>query len=663
MSFGSLDDRPSDPRSPAAAALVVATGALLGAALVVALAASASPGLGLVWALLLLGLGLLVGAFAVPRTPEQRAAGRHTFTGVGVALVVLGAYLAGTTILAMLLEHGTRVQATGFVLLAQGVPLVALAGAALLGRSAAVVGSALVAVPLGLTLLSIAGLGIVPLALVGLACGVAGLVVLLLAPVGGRIAMFAGVFGAVGAAATIPGLGSPVASLQVTAFGRYGGSGLPAKGVIALLVVLGLVASAAILVTALARRQHAAAVVAAITFAVPTVLSVPFLYGPIGVGGPTRTVSLVLPLLLLAALAILVVPGSRRATSAALPPGARARLEAVPPGVWSATAALVVVFLVAQPLRMSTWDHRVLELLAIALLGGALTVGVRMPGTAGAIVCGTVLVVLAIVAPWNTVAHGRRGIIFGDALRDPGIGAAIALVLATAAVAATLSRHRHPGVLAAATYLVLAVLATVLRALVGDARGGPGPIDLGAEAPGVVVAFLPVGLVVIGAAAVSAFGSRRLVPGAQAVGAVAAAAGAFAASAASIGSGRGLGQVVSPTGFSPFAPTVLGSPGAPGDPGSTTTVLLIPVAVAGVLFAVAAARRVSSSAGAAAALLIAMTTIAACSAGDPNALAAVIVGVVGLVLGGLALYAMVVGGAAERSVSGAAPPAPGSRLG
>ncbi len=587
-------------RSAPVAALVGGVAALL--------VYNALPNTGLRFLLLLAVFVAGAAALRAAGRPFSRVADAVGFAllrGLGEAVLFLGAYLTSPLLVTLAspdrFDPGPGPSASTLVVLTYLAPTVGLLWLAAKGIRAGAVGLGLVVPSAVLTLLVLGGVGPLTVALVLLGIGIAGAAAAVASSSG------AGTVGAAAAAISVAGaIGTGVAPLDALTGPDRGGTpvgGLDG-GMQVVVVVVGLAIAALVGLVSVLRRDGATGVLAAAALVVP----------PTGLlvrtttnGGSTTGLGWVLaavPLVIavVALLAVALPPARRLADRVVgwLRPGGATTV-----GAMVAVAGLAFVGFTTQALPLLGGSQVVSAAVALVLLTGVAVVARRLPGAPGTLLAGAVLAGFALSAPWYALTRGdvaaSRDLYDGVAL-----GAVIGSVVTAGLVWLFLRAHPHPGVAAAAAYLVLSQSATLLTALLRPADGRAED-DQGRP---VVVLVLPLLVVGVAGGLVALRGrTRRVVGSGQAVLAVAVAAGGFALlTLLVVVYGRLDDEAYRPalpTGASPLSPTdVMWVSRLIRDPAENLMVGAVVLLLLGVLAMATLARRPSGALAAASTLLL-----------------------------------------------------------
>jgi hypothetical protein len=519
------DDR---PHAPAVARLAVVAAALVGAAAVLLYGWTSAEGWQLLISLAILVAGVVIGAVA--NDPDIRRTwvlGRWVLAGIGAAGVVLGAYLAGTAMVALSIPDGPFFRGEQpdlpspvmILLLLYGVPLIALIVLAVHDRPAGLVGTGVVAPVLAVSVLAAAGASasvvsiasvVVAIACVPLAMLLAsrwGSLVILVGMMAASFAVGAGVspFGTLATSTSRPAAEATEAEAAV---------GTLPVGLVPVVLVCALGAAAVLLILAVSRRDMAGGLVGGALFAVPPAyLLIPTLMTGGGIDLSRSLALAAIPLVvLLIALAAWWAPALRDVLTRAF------RLSGAHSAAFAAAAGVAAVVLVVYSLTAFGWPSRLSGVITLVVLVAAAVLAVRLPGTAGAALAGVTLVGLQLGAPWVRVLNGDQGLRNG--LTDLWVAAVVGLVVAVAAAVVLIARHRRAGVWAAAAYLLAGTMADLLWALVGADQ-----LSLGDEGQVAVMAIVVGPLLLLGIPA--AIAAIRGSAAGQAAGSVLVAAGAF----------------------------------------------------------------------------------------------------------------------------------------
>lgn len=537
----------------------MAAAVLLGAAAVLAFGLASGD-----WVRLLIAVAVLAVGLGFVRATGGRL-GRPVLVGIGVSAVVVGAHLMGLALVAMWAPDAPAVG----ILLGYGLPALALLGLAVRGMVAAAVGLGVIVSVVALALLAGARNPAGPTAIALLVVALAGIAVASWTT--SHWATAVTIVGATAAAAAIQAatamMGSSTGELFGTGFvfssrgfAWVGAEGAPGDllelepGAMLAVITAALAAAAVLLVLAVLRRDVAAGIVAATVFAVPPTT----LTFWIALGGtelrPSRlgVVAIAAVPIAAALLALLALGSARLRTGLVAVTPRRVRPPTIPAPVLVATVAVTAVVLAVQAVPVTGWPPRVQGVVALVVLVLAGVVALRLAGTPGAVVAGVTLVGLQLAAPWpRMVDSGPLGYPGGLGLPIAVVG----LLVAGTAAWALARRHRHPGVLAAAAYLLAGSIASLLWTLLSTR-----------DTPARYADYQPVGelataLVLIGPvlllgvpAAVAALRGREqtTIAGGQAAGAVLLAVGG--AALLSIGFDRNDGVLAQLAG-SPLLPT------------------------------------------------------------------------------------------------------------
>ncbi|WP_092776559.1 hypothetical protein [Actinokineospora terrae] len=459
--------------------LLVTTGVLLGVACV-AVFAAVPP----VPRYLVLAVAIAIG-FGVLRSGRIAAtAGAEVARGVGTSLVLLGAYLLGPVLVSSAKPDQSDTGATPLspmvVVVLTFLPVLAfLLNFAAQGMRAAVVGVGIV-VPTAIVTAMVAAEAsrlAVALTMLVLALLAVGVVVR-----SGPDSPWSTVGITAGALAATAAVGTglmPLGLITGSGLGRGANRHLP-PGVLIVTLVAGLGLAALFGVIAMLRRDAAGGLVVGCAVAVPPLA---LLIRP-----PRGGVEVVLALVpaavvVLAVLGILLRPALAAASWLAgwLRPGG-----GTTPGALAAVAGTAAVSFTTQALPVLGWSYWVQGSVTLVVCAGATVLAIRLPGVPGAVLAGVVLVGLALTKPVSQLflLNERSG------LSPLSLAAAVGLVVAAGAAWALVRAHRRPGVVAAATYLLVGQVAFVLWWAHMPAGFGPGVPITGATP--VLVLLAPV---------------------------------------------------------------------------------------------------------------------------------------------------------------------------
>ncbi|WP_147460152.1 hypothetical protein [Actinokineospora cianjurensis] len=443
--------------------LLVVTGVLLGAACVsVFVAVPPVP------RYLVLAVAIAIG-FGVLRSERITAtAGAEVARGVGTSLVLLGAYLLGPLLVSSARSEqfdpgATRLSPVVVVALTFLPVLAFLLNFAAQGMRAAVVGVGIV-VPTAIVTAMVATeasrLAVV-LTMLGLALLAVGVVVR-----SGPGSPWSTVGITAGALAATAAVGTglmPLGLITGSGFGRGATRHLP-PGVLIVTLVAGLGLAALFGVIAILRRDAAGGLVVGCAIAVPPLA---LLIRP-----PSGGVQLALALIpaavvVLAVLGILLGPALAAASRLAgwLRPGG-----GTTPGALAAVAGTAAVSFTTHALPVLGWSYWVQGSVTLVVCAGAAVLAIRLPGVPGAVLAGVVLVGLALTKPVSQLflLNERSGV------SSLSLAAGVGLVVAAGAAWALVRAHQRPGVVAAATYLLVGQVAFALWWAHMPAGFGPG---------------------------------------------------------------------------------------------------------------------------------------------------------------------------------------------
>jgi hypothetical protein len=409
---------------------------------------------------LVIGVFLAVGALVngvrldSEEHPVTAALGRPVRVGIGSSALFLGAYLAGPALASLATSSNTREPSVVMLLLfVFGIPLLALVRLAWRGLRAGVVGIGLVVPILVVGVLTQAGVSVGVVGIVMVVVAVASLVAVLVLQRGSRWADGLAVLGGMAASVAVGAGAASFATLSTVPAGTPQRDVVPSESSPVMLAV-GLGLAVVFVAVAALRRDTAGGVVAAAVFAtVPGLTVDPERYA-VGVPQPLLTVHIVVPVVVALFGLGLLQPSLRQVV---VPSRWRTDDNVINAATCVAIIGVACVVLVVQVLPLLGMPLLATGLLTLGVLLLAGAVAWRLPGSPGAVMAATVLIGLALAAPWSRLAIGWSGDLTLFGVVGLGIDLAVAVVL--------ILRHRRASVAAAAAYLGAGALAFALGAI------------------------------------------------------------------------------------------------------------------------------------------------------------------------------------------------------
>ncbi|WP_054050015.1 hypothetical protein [Alloactinosynnema sp. L-07] len=383
--------------------------------------------------------------------------GRGVVRGIGGGAVFLGCYLAGPLLVDMAARSESPPSPSQLILLTFLPPLVALTMLAAKRSRAASVGVGMVVSTVVLMLLVLGGVGPATTALSLLSLSIVAAVVAVSST--SALSVTASAAGAMAATAAVGAGVLPLAAFTGNdavdiATAAYN------PGMRVLIATAGLLLAALFGAVAWLRRDAAGGVIAGSALIIP----------PVAVFDPVASTPvagfLVVPVLAGAVVvAGLTLPAARALAdrvAGALRPGGATSARAL-----LAAGGLAVLVFAAEPLPLLGFGKRVEGIVVLVLLVAVTGLAARLTGPSGALLAGATLIAWSAASPWFRLivdTFGPEDGPYGRIELRTGIGLAVALLVCWVLIRA----HRHPGVVAAAAYLLLGQLGNLVWTVTYD---------------------------------------------------------------------------------------------------------------------------------------------------------------------------------------------------